>query len=287
MTEPSPWIVETTQEEFQRDVIDRSHELPVLVDFWAAWCQPCRMLGPLLEKLAGEFEGKFLLVKADTDQMPGIAASFGVQSIPAVFALRAGEVVDRFVGVLPEADLRKWLDGVLPGEAEQLTAQAKSLERTDPAAAEAHYREAISLLPSQVSARIGLARMLLAQDRLEEAGQLIDELASAGALDSEGEHVQGELALRLESRRAGGVDACRAAAEAAPDDLSLKLNLARALAAAGEHPEAMDVCLDLIQKDRHGLGEKARELMVHIFHLLGPESEVASDYRRKLTMVLY
>jgi putative thioredoxin len=241
----------------------------------------------VLEKLAEEYAGQFVLVKADTDAMEEVAAALGVQSIPAVFGLRGGRIVDQFVGVLPEPQIRAWLEGLFPGKAETLAAEARGLEETDPAAAEARYREAIELLPSEASARIGLARMLLAQDRLAEARQTIDELAAAGALDAEGEKVQAELVMQLEAKEAGGVESCRAAAAASPDDLNVQLKLAQALAAAGEHREAMDLCLGLVQRDRRGVGEKARELMVHVFHLLGPESELAGDYRRKLTMVLY
>ena len=287
MPEESPWIVETSQETFEQDVLQRSRDVPVVVDFWAEWCQPCRLLGPLLEKLAGEFGGQFVLVKADTEKMPNVAAGFGVQSIPAVFGLRDGKLVDQFVGVLPEPQIRAWLQRLLPSRAETLVAEAKTLEPTDPEGAEAMYREAIELMPNEASARVGLARMLLAQQRLDEARQVIEELADAGVLDAEGEHVQAELAMELEAKAAGGIEPCRAAADAAPDDLEIQFKLARSLAGAGEHAEAMEICLRLIRRDRHGLGEPARELMVHIFHLLGPESELAGDYRRKLTMVLY
>src|SRR5215211_204542 len=118
MSDPSPSIIEATPETFQRDVIDRSHEVPVLVDFWAAWCQPCRLLGPVLERLANEYEGKFLLAKADTERLPEIAASFGVRSIPAVYGLRDGQVVDGFVGVQPEAEIRSFINRLLPSPTE-------------------------------------------------------------------------------------------------------------------------------------------------------------------------
>ena len=287
MSDKSPWIVETSHQTFQQDVIDRSGDVPVVIDFWAEWCQPCRLLGPILDKLADELQGKFVLVKANTDQMPDVAASFGVSSIPAVFALREGKVVDRFLGLLPEPQIRAWLERLIPSPAENLAAEARGLEQTDPQAAEASYRETIQLMPSEASAKVGLARMLLAQDRLQEGRQVIDELAAAGLLDAEGERLEAELVIGLEGKQAGSVQECRAAAEAAPDNLQIQLKLAKSLAAAGEHEEAMQVCLALIQKDRHGLGEQARELMVYVFHLLGPESELASDYRRKLTMVLY
>jgi putative thioredoxin len=189
--------------------------------------------------------------------------------------------------VLPEPQIRAWLQRLLPSRAETLASEAKTLEPTDPEGAEAMYREAIELMPNEASARVGLARMLLAQQRLDEAREVIEELAEAGVLDAEGEQVQAELAMELEAKAAGSIGPCRAAADAAPDDLDLQFKLARSLAGAGEHEEAMEICLRLIRKDRHGLGEPARELMVHIFHLLGPESELAGDYRRKLTMALY
>lgn len=287
MSEKPPWIVETSQETFQRDVIDRSADVPVVIDFWAEWCQPCRLLGPVLEKLADEHEGKFVLVKADVEKLPDVAGSFGVSSIPAVFAVREGKVADQFLGLLPEPEIRAWLERLLPGEAENLAAEAKLLEQTDPEAAEARYREALEMMPSEASAKVGLARMLLAQDRLDEGCRVIGELADAGVLDAEGEQLQAELVIRLEGTKAGDVAHCRAVVEAAPDDLPLLLLLAKSLAAAGEHEEAMQICLDLIQRDREGQGEPARELMVYIFHVLGPESEVTAQYRRRLTMALY
>jgi putative thioredoxin len=287
MATPSPWIVETSRETFEQDVIERSRTVPVVVDFWAAWCQPCRMLGPILERLAEEHQGQFVLVKADTDELPDIAAGFGVQSIPAVFALRDGHLVDQFVGVLPEPQLRAWLERILPTESETLAAEAARLEQTDPKAAEARYRQALEVQPNDLSARVGLARALLAQDRLDEAQQMIEELASADALDAEGQRLQAEIRLRQEAGQTGGLEQARAAAGADPDNLELQWNLARALVAAGQHEEAMQVCLRLVEKDRRGFGEQARQLMVDVFHLLGPESPLANEYRRKLAMVLY
>lgn len=287
MSEKSPWIVETSQETFQHDVIVRSADVLVVVDFWAEWCQPCRLLGPVLAKLADEHQGKFVLVKADAEKLPDVAASFGVSSIPAVFAIREGKVADQFLGLLPEPEIRAWLERLLPGDAENLAAEARQLEPTDPEAAEARYREALEMMPSEASAKVGLARMLLAQDRLDEGCRVIGELAAAGVLDAEGEQLQAELVIRLEGTKAGDVGECRAAVEAAPDDLPLQLMLAKSLAAAGEHEEAMQICLDLIQRDREGHGEPAREQMVYIFHVLGPESEFTAQYRRRLTMALY
>lgn len=283
----SAWIVETRADRFQEDVLDRSKQVPVVVDFWAPWCAPCRHLGPILERLAEEYDGRFVLIKANTDEMPEIAMAFGVEVVPTVFALRNGAVVDHFRGALSEAEVRAWLERVLPSEAELLTAQARRLERTDPQAAEETYRKVLERSPNAVSAKVGLARTVLARGRLEEARQIIEELAQVGALDAEGERLQAEIHLRSQSMHPGGVEAARAAAAANPDNLELQFQLAQALASAGQHAEAMDVCLAIIQRDRHGLGEKSRELMVHLFHLLGPDSELTSTYRRKLALALY
>lgn len=287
MAERSTWIVETCEATFQQDVVERSREVLVVIDFWATWCQPCRLLGPILEKLAEEYQGRFVLIKANVDEMQMVAGSLGVQSIPAVFAVREGQIVDQFVGLLPEPQIQAWIDRLLPTEAENLTDQAEGLELHNPAAAEAKYRQAIELQPADAKARTGLARVLLAENRLDEAQTILDELAATGLLDTEGERLVAELQLRVEEKEIGGVPQAQAAAAADPANLALQLNLAKALSADSQFQESMDLALGLIEKDRAGVGEEARKLMVQIFHLLGPESELANEYRRKLTMILY
>ena len=190
-TVPSPFILEPTAEDFAAEVIERSHQVPVVVDFWAEWCQPCRMLGPVLEKLAVEYGGKFVLVKADTEKLSEIASGFGVRSIPAVFALRDGQVVDSFVGVLPEASLRTWLDRIMPTPAELLAVEAKSLEATDLDSSRAKYVEAASLAPAEPSIKIGLARVALAQGRVDEAREILHHLEGRGYLEPRGRDPEG------------------------------------------------------------------------------------------------
>ncbi len=282
-----PWVISATDETFQKDVVDRSSELPVVVDFWAAWCGPCRTLGPMLEKLAAEGEGKFLLAKVDVEASPNSAAGYQVQSIPAVFGLRDGQVVDYFTGVLPEEQLQRWLEGIQPSALERLLAEASNLAVADPASAEAKYREAMTLDARRHEAKIALARLLLDQDRLEDCHVLVEELAGRGFMEPEAEVVQSQLALRRDAAAAGSVESCAAAADASPDSLDLQMKQAQALAGAEQYQAAMDVCLRLLQQDRKGLGETAREMMVRIFHVLGAESELAGEYRRKLSAVLY
>lgn len=287
MGEASPWIVEAKAESFEKDVIERSRELPVVVDFWATWCQPCRLLAPLLEKLAGEYAGKFLLVKADTDKLPDIAASFGVQGIPAVYGLRDGQVLDYFVGVLPEQQLRTWLDRLLPSPAEQLVIEAQKLEAKEPAQAEAKYREAAELAPNMPEAQIGLARVALAQGRVDDARKILDELKQRGFLEPEAEKLQADLDLRTFRQETGDLGQVQAAAAANPNDLDLQLNLAEALAAAGKYQEALETALHLIQIDRGRFGETARKVMLDVFRVLPEDSPLISEYRRKLSTALY
>jgi putative thioredoxin len=284
---PAPWIIDGTEENFDKDVVARSRELPVIVDFWATWCAPCRELGPVLERLANENAGQFLLVKIDVDQQPGLAQAFGVQSIPAVFALRNGQLVDQFTGALPEDQIRQWLSRFQPSDAELLVREARRLEHEDVAAAEAKYRQAIELNPRDDATRIELARMFLKQHRNADSREIVTKLASRGFLEPEAENIKAELDLREAAAEAGGVGECRAALAARPDDPQLKLKLAEALGAAQQFPEALELCLGVVQSTTGDVRSEARTTMVNLFQVLGPDAELTRTYRRRLATALY
>lgn len=280
--EPSPWIVNTTPESFEKDVFERSHELPIIVDFWAAWCAPCRALAPTLEALASEFEGKFILVKANTEEVPDAASKFNVQGIPAVYAVIDGEVVDFFSGALPEAQIRSWLDRLFAISA---FAEAKRLEETAPAAAEAKYRVLAEQEPNNAEFQIGLARTLLKQERMEDCQQIIDQLEDRGFLEPEAEKLKATLALH--SVEGVDLEGLKKQAAAEPNNFDLQLQLAEARAGAKQYEEALQACLAIVEQDRKGLGDSARQVMVDIFRVLPDDSELTSTYRRKLSMALY
>jgi putative thioredoxin len=286
--EPTPYIVDATPESFEREAIERSRQVPVVVDFWAPWCQPCRLLGPLLEKLAREYDGRFVLVKANTEELPQQAARFGVQSIPTVFGLRDGALADSFTGLLPEEHLRVWLDRLLPTAAELLTAEAAGLESSDPQSSEAKYREALVVDAQHAPAKTGLARLLLAGGRIDESRALLAELEERGFLETEAQQVKAALDLQLQGQKSGGVEECRAAVAHNPDDLPAQFRLAEALAASEQYREALEICLELVRRDRHGLGEEARRVMVDVFRLLEDrQPELVSEFRRQLSAALY
>lgn len=282
----SAWVIEPDTESFEQDVIARSSELPVVVDFWAPWCGPCRQLGPLLESLAEEYSGKFLLAKVNTEAHPQLAAAFRVQSIPHVVALRDKQLVDQFVGLLPEPSIREWIDRLVPSPADELVREGEAIEATDPAAAEKKYREALELMPDSPAATLALARVLLHQHALDEAGELISRLEQRGFLEPEAQRIKALLEVETKATASGGVEAARAAVEADPDNPALRLPLAEALAAAGEHREALDLCLGVIRDDKSGAGVAAKEAMVNILSLV-VDDELAGEYRRKLATALY
>ena len=285
----SEYVIEVTLENFERDVIERSRTVPVVVDFWASWCGPCLRLGPLLEMLATEYEGKFVLAKVNTEREPGLASQFGVRSIPAVFGVRDGKAVDGFVGLQGEAVIRKWLDRLLPSPAEQIAAHARELEATDLKAAAARYNSALSFDPDlpAARARAGADRARGGPARRRSGADL--DLERRGYLEPEEEKLKAELTLRLEAQQAGGppLEEARAALAANPDDLKLKLQLAESLAAAGQYSDALALCLELVERNRKGqIGEQARQTMLAIFQILPPESELVTEMQRQLSFVL-
>jgi putative thioredoxin len=280
------WIRDISDDEFEKEVVERSHEVPVLVDFWAAWCAPCRVLGPTLERLANEAQGKFLLAKIDVDRFPRNAQAFGVRGIPTVIAFRDGALVAEFSGALPEAALREFLRKLVPSASDELAGRAEKLGSEDPERAEALYREALSAEPGHPRAAVGLGEILLARGDTAGASALVDPLVPAGPLADRVARLQSEIKLRESMPEVSeGELRSRIEGSAAPGPLLFELG--RLLAAQKRYPEALEVLLQAAGADRKLAEGEAKDLMVEIFHVVGARSPLADDYRAKLTRLLY
>lgn len=283
----SPWVADVTDATFQEQVIERSRDRPVVVDFWAPWCGPCRTLGPVLEALAAEKDCGFFLAKVNTDENQELAASFQVNGIPAVFAIRDGKLVDRFTGVMPEADLRKFLDGLAPTEAETLAAGARDLEGRDPAAAQFAYRQLFAADPADPAARVGLARVLLASPGNEAEVEQLLAPVEVGEHADEAARLKLVIKLRDTPHADADLAAARSTAAADAESGDARYRLGRILAARGEYVPAMDELIAAADRDKKLGGSAVRELMVHIFNVIGARSPTADDYRGRLRDLLY
>lgn len=263
VNEHGPNVVEVTDADFVDTVIEGSKDRPVVVDLWATWCPPCRVIGPILEKVAGERDGAFLLAKLDVDANPQTAGAFGVQSIPTIVAFKDGKAVDGFVGAIPEQAVNEFVDKLLPSEADREAERVRDVEATgDAAEAEAGYRKVLEDDADNRAARIGLGRLLIERGDHEEARQVL----MPALPDEEAEHL---LA------RAGVAEW---ASETGPGTLAS----AKRLAAQGKWREALDGMIGALGDD-----PDARQAMLEVFAALGDEDDLVQEYRRKLATALF
>lgn len=286
------WIKDGSDAGFMADVIEASRTQPVIVDFWATWCGPCRQLTPALEKAVAAAKGKVRLVKIDVDKNPGFAGQLRVQSIPTVYGFVDGRPVDAFMGAVPESQIKSFIDKLVSqagggdgGAVEELLGMAaESLKLGDLGGAAQAFVQVLQYDPENLKAIAGLARCYLTGGDAERAAEVL-QMAPEDAKDAELDGVR--AALKLAAEAPDDVAAYERALASDPDDHAARLELAKALAGHGRHAEAVDHLLTIIGKDAEWNEGAARAQLLTVFEAAGLTSEVARNGRRRLSAILY
>ncbi len=273
---------------FNQEVLEASKRVPVVIDFWAPWCGPCKVLKPMLEKLETEYGGKFKLVKVNSDESIDLAREFNVRSIPDVRAIRNGKQVGAFVGALPLPQLRAFIDKLIPSASELERARAGELRSAgDATAAVAALKNALVLDAGNDPARIDLAELLMEQMQLDEGESLLAAVKPNADTDDRIETLRQGAAFARSSETGPSEAELSRRVAAAPEDLAARLQLANLHAGRKHYPQAMDELLEILRRKKDFQGGAARKQMLAIFALAAGDPDLVSEYRRKLASALY
>ncbi len=284
--------IDVSHADFEEQVVKASFLQPVVIDFWAPWCGPCNSLKPILEKLAGEYGGKFLLAKVNSDENQELSTQYGVRSIPSVKAMVNGKVVDEFSGALPEGEVRTWLDKIMPSlnlspvdvmrKAARLCAEAGDL-----AGALQKLAGAVALEPANEWVRVDAAEIMLVQGETDESRRLLDSLKTPEVVD-DARVLKLRAHIKLTQMIAAGDDeaSLTAVVTANPNDVEARLKLATGLVAMQRYAEGMDQLLEIVQRDRKFQDDIGRKTLLEVLNLLGGQGELVTEYRRKLSSVM-
>jgi putative thioredoxin len=282
-----PHVFDATTATFEADVLQKSMQTPVLVDFWATWCGPCKTLGPLLEKLAGEYNGAFELAKVDVDKEQQVAAAFQIRSVPTVFLIRDGQIVDGFPGAMPEGQLREFLTqhGVTPLDATDAAEEAAALP-LDPQAQIAALRESIAAEPDKDELKLELALALLKTGATPEAGQLLDALPANLATDDRAVRARARLDFGLALQGAPAADMLAARVQADGNDLEARHLLGIHHLLGGEDEAALEQFIEMLRIDRAFHENLPKKALIDAFRVIEDE-DLVGRYRRRMASLLF
>ena len=284
-------IKDTTTAAFRDDVLTQSTRQPVLVDFWAPWCGPCKQMTPIIEKAVKAAGGKVKLVKMNIDEHPQIAGQLGVKSIPAVVAFQNGRPVDGFVGALPESQIKGFIErlvGPVENEIDALIAEAESaLDEGRAQEAGEIFSQILQSEPDNVACAAGLARALVALDRANDAKSVLESLPAETASDPKAQAARAAVDLALQAADLGDAAELEQRLAANPDDFQARFDLALALNSRGDRQAAADALLYIIKKQRAWEDEKPRQQLLQFFEAWGPLDQDTIDARRKLSALLF
>jgi len=283
----SPHIADVTEQGFDAAVLTRSRQTPVLVDFWAAWCGPCKMLMPVLQKLADEYGGKFFLAKVNTDVERALANRYGVKSLPTVKLFKNGQVVDEFLGVQPEKTIRALLDRHVPRESDALIDKALlALQSGNASEALAILQQAMQSDPANDRVKLELARLFINLGRATDAETTLSTLSAETRDGADAAALHAQLEFARIAAGARPIDELRKSLASNPRDSAARYELAAHLVLLGDYPAALDEFLEIVRTDRKFNDDAGRKAMLAVFNLLGGTGEIVNQYRRKLSMAL-